>query len=115
MFGSVALGRSTGVSARAGLRARWTIATSDGEIRQPYLSANFWRDWDGEATVTYSSIDEAQLREDGQRLEVGGGVTAKINANTSLYANGYYQFAVGDALYARRDGVKGAGGIRYVW
>ena len=44
-LGDVALGDTTGPSGRIGLRTKWTIATAGGQVWQPYLRANLWRDW----------------------------------------------------------------------
>jgi outer membrane autotransporter protein len=38
-----------------------------------------------------------------------------MNANVSLYANADYQFAVANTDGGRRDGVRGAAGVRYTW
>ena len=38
-----------------------------------------------------------------------------MNANVSLYANADYQLAVGDTDGGRRDGIRGAAGVRYTW
>ena len=35
-----------------------------------------------------------------------------MNTNVSLYANADYQFAVGDTDGGRRDGIRGAAGVR---
>jgi len=53
--------------------------------------------------------------EQGTRLDLSAGVTAKINAGLSLYAQAGYQFAVGDTDGHKRDGVKGDLGLRYTW
>jgi hypothetical protein len=46
-------------------------------------------------------------------LELGGGLTGRINANVSLFANVDYEFAVG-AANGERNGVRGALGARYL-
>ena len=48
-------------------------------------------------------------------LEFGGGVTGRINANISVFANVDYEFAVGAAEGEKRNGVRGAFGARYAW
>jgi hypothetical protein len=47
-------------------------------------------------------------------LEFGGGVTGRISANVSVFANVDYEFAVG-AADDKRNGVRGAFGARYTW
>ena len=48
-------------------------------------------------------------------LEFGGGLTVRINANVSVYANADYQFEVGGSDDNKRNGVRGAFGARYTW
>jgi outer membrane autotransporter protein len=43
-LGDVALGDTTGPSGRVGLRTKWTIVTAGGQVWQPYLRGNLWRD-----------------------------------------------------------------------
>jgi hypothetical protein len=48
--------------------------------------------------------------------ELAGGVTAKLSANWSPFAQGGYQFAAGEPNNGiRRDGVTGDVGVRYNW
>lgn len=54
------------------------------------------------------------LLEHATRLEFAGGVTLKLEPNLSFYAQAGYQFAIGQSN-ARRDGVKGDIGLRYIW
>ena len=39
----------------------------------------------------------------------------KVNTNVSFYANADYQLAVGNTDGGKRDGVRGAAGVRYTW
>ena len=48
-------------------------------------------------------------------LEFGGGLTAQINANLSLFANADYEFAVGNTQNNWRSSVQGSLGARYTW
>ena len=114
-LGDVALGDTTGLSGRIGLRTKWTIATAGGQVWQPYLRANLWRDWGAEANTTYSRTDVVPLLARGTLLELGGGFTAKLNANVSLFANADYEFAVGNANGDRRNSARGTLGARYSW
>ena len=47
-------------------------------------------------------------------LEFGGGLTGRLNANVSVFANVDYEFAVGSGD-DKRNGVRGAFGARYTW
>jgi fibronectin-binding autotransporter adhesin len=113
--GDVALGDTTGPSGRIGLRTKWTIATAGGQVWQPYLRANLWRDWGAEANAVYSGTDIVPLASQATMLEFGGGLTGRINANVSVFANVDYEFAVGASESEKRNGVRGAFGARYTW
>ena len=114
-LGDVALGDTTGPSGRIGLRTKWTIATAGGQVWQPYLRANLWRDWGADANTVYSGTDLVPLASQTTMLELGGGLTGRINANVSVFANVDYEFAVGAAENEKRNGVRGAFGARYTW
>jgi outer membrane autotransporter protein len=98
-------------SGRIGLRGAWTIVGDSGQVWRPYVRAKPWRDWGAQATTTFSSADLVPLLEQATRLQLDGGLSVRVNANVSFYANADYQFSVGDG--GRRDGVRGAAGVRY--
>jgi outer membrane autotransporter protein len=110
--GSVALGSTSGLTGRLGVRGAWTIVGDNGEVWQPYVRANLWRDWGAQATTSFG-IDEVPLIESATRLEFAGGVTARLNSAFSIYAQAGYQFAL-DSAYTR-TGVQGNVGLRYAW
>ncbi|CUT14368.1 autotransporter [Bradyrhizobium sp.] len=114
-LGAVALGTTSGTSGRIGLRGRWTVVSDGGQVWQPYVRANLWRDWAAQATTTFSGVDLVPLLEQATHLQLGGGVSVRMNANVSFYANADYQFAVGHTDGGRRDGIRGAAGVRYTW
>ena len=114
-FGAVALGTTSGMTGRIGVRGRWTMLTAGGQVWQPYLRANLWEDWGADAPAVYAGTDLVPLSERGRRLQLGGGVTARINTSTSLYANADYQFAIDDTDGGRRDSVRAAAGVRFIW
>jgi len=114
-LGQVGLGTTSGASGRIGLRGKWIIVTDSGQVWQPYVRANLWRDFAARATATYSGVDLVPLLEQANRLQLGGGVSVRVNTNVSLYANADYQLSVGDTDGGRRNGVRGAAGVRYTW
>jgi hypothetical protein len=65
-----------------------------------------------EANAVYSGTDIVPLASQTTMLEFGGGLTGRINASVSLFANVDYEFAVG-ARGEKRNGVRGAFGARY--
>jgi outer membrane autotransporter protein len=113
-LGDVALGDTTGPSGRIGLKTKWTIVTGGGQVWQPYLRGNLWRDWGAEADAVYSGTSIVPVVTQATMLEFGGGVTGQINANVSVFANVDYEFAVG-AGDDKRNGVRGGFGARYTW
>jgi outer membrane autotransporter protein len=112
--GDVELGDTTGPSGRIGLRGKWTIAVGE-QVWQPYLRANLWQDWGAEVNTTYSGADVVPLQARGTQLQLGAGLTARINANVSLYANADYQFAIGNTQNNWRSSVQGVLGAKYAW
>jgi outer membrane autotransporter protein len=112
--GDVALGDTTGPSGRVGLRAKWTVETVGGQVWQPYLTGNLWRDWGAEVNTVYSGTDSVPLVNQATMLEFGGGLTGRISANVSAFANVDYEFAVGSGQ-DKRNGVQGTLGMKYTW
>ncbi|MGF6473144.1 outer membrane autotransporter protein [Paraburkholderia youngii] len=43
-LGSVDPGSASGVTGRLGVRGQWTIERANGQVWQPYMRANLWRD-----------------------------------------------------------------------
>jgi len=115
-LGPVGLGTTSGATGRLGVRGKWTIGSANGVLWQPYVVANVWRDWGAEATTMFG-IDPVPLLERATRLEFAGGMTAKLGAKWSVFAQGGFQFATSDngANGIRRDGVKGDFGVKYTW
>jgi outer membrane autotransporter protein len=70
----------------------------------------------GDASTTFSGSPVAvPLLEQATRLEFAGGITARVNSSLSFYAQGGYQFAVGDTAGGERQGVSGDLGLRVTW
>jgi outer membrane autotransporter protein len=53
-LGDVGLGGTTSETGRLGLRGQWSIPGSYGELWQPYVRGDLWRDWGGGATTSFS-------------------------------------------------------------
>jgi len=113
-FGYVALGSSSGTTARLGARAQWTLRQDNGDVWQPYVRANLWRDMGGESTPVYGGVDRIPLSMQATRLELAAGLTAKLSNAVSLYAQLGYQKGLHSGDQYRR-GVNGNAGIRYRW
>jgi outer membrane autotransporter protein len=110
-LGSIGLGATSGGSGRLGLRGKWTIDDA-GRIWQPYLLANVWRDWSANVVTMFDSAPVPMVGR-GTRLEVAGGLSAKIRPHLSLYGQLGYQFT--RSSDRRRNGAQGNVGLRYVF
>ncbi|MBB5409703.1 outer membrane autotransporter protein [Paraburkholderia sp. HC6.4b] len=113
-LGDVSLGSTSGASGRLGVRGKWTIEGSQGAVWQPYVRANLWRDFNAQATTTFAN-DRVPLNVQATRLELAGGVTARLKERLNLYGQFGYQFAVSGDSNVRRSGVAGDLGVRYQW
>ena len=69
----------------------------------------------GQANTVFSGTDIVPLESQVTRLELGGGLTGRINAAVSVFANVDYEFAVGGAENEKQSGVRGAFGAKYTW
>jgi len=110
-LGPVALGTTSGVTGRLGLRAQSTINAANGQVWQPYVRANLWQNWGGSATTTFG-VDQVPLLQESTQLEFAAGLTTKVNDCLSFYVQAGYEFAVGGTDGGRRQGVKGDIGLR---
>ena len=88
--------------------------TRGSQVWQPYVRANVWKGWEGQANTVFSGTSTVPLLTRATTVQAGGGLTGKLNANSSFYASADYQLAVGDANI-RRDGFRGTVGFRYTW
>lgn len=112
LLGDVALGTTSGLTGRIGLRGQWTHLDAHGTLWQPYAGVNLWSDFGTDAVTLYDGTDMVPLLADTTRLELLAGTTARLSTHTSLYAEGSYQFAVAGL---RRDTIKADFGVRRVW
>ena len=83
----VALGHTKGETGRLGLRGKWTIQTRGSQVWQPYVRVNAWKDWGAQANTVYSGASTVPLLTSATRLQFGGGVAGKLNANSAVYAS----------------------------
>ncbi len=116
-LGEVDLDSSSGVSGRLGLLGQWTLSGDDGDVFQPYLRTNVWRDWSGEVSTTYAGTVAIPVQQQITRIDVAAGLTATIDPRRHL---GFYvqigdRFTLTDSEHRRQDGVWGSGGLRLSW
>ncbi|GAC1550406.1 MAG: autotransporter-associated beta strand repeat-containing protein [Collimonas sp.] len=114
-LGDVALGTTTGLSGRVGVRAKWKLESANGQVWEPSLVTNLWQDWGTRANTVYSGTATAPLLANGGRIAVGGGLATKVARNFSLYTNATYQFALNDADGKKRDSINATVGVRFTW
>ncbi|MBB5510050.1 outer membrane autotransporter protein [Paraburkholderia sp. JPY681] len=114
-LGPVDPGSTSGVSGRLGLRGQWTLERANGQVWQPYVRANLWRDWGAGATTTYSGVDHVPLSQQSTRMDFAAGVTAKLDTRMSLYGQFGYQFSINASATGSHKGVWGDIGFRYTW
>ena len=98
------------MTGRVGARLQYT-GREGTTLWQPYAKVNLWHGFAGTDRVTLGGSAPVENRFGDTALEVGGGVTARINANVSLYAHGDYRWSVaGDR--SRQTAAQGSFGIR---
>ncbi|MBB5189575.1 outer membrane autotransporter protein [Silvimonas terrae] len=114
-LGPVDPGSTSGVSGRLGGRGQWTIERANGQVWQPYVRANVWRDLGAQASTAHSAFDQVPLIERTTRMDVAAGVRAQLNTRMTLYDQFGYQFAVSSSEGGSRKGVWGNIGLRYSW
>ncbi|MCP3713297.1 autotransporter domain-containing protein, partial [Paraburkholderia sp. CNPSo 3274] len=114
-LGAVDPGSTSGVSGRLGVRGQWTIERANGQVWQPYVRANLWRDWGAQATTRYSGVDQVPLSQQATRMDVAAGFTAKLDTRMSVYGQFGYQFSVNSSASGQQRGVWGDVGVRYAW
>ncbi|WP_184138916.1 autotransporter family protein [Paraburkholderia atlantica] len=114
-LGPVDPGSTSGVTGRLGVRGQWTIERGNGQVWQPYVRANIWRDWGARATTTYAGTEQVLLAQQFTRMDVAAGVTAKLDTRWSLYGQFGYQFSINASATGSQKGVWGDVGFRYKW
>lgn len=114
-LGEVALGSAYGNTGRVGLRGKWSWTTAGGQLWQPYVAVNWWRDWGARATTVYDDLGSVPAVVQASRAELSAGVTARLTARLTAYASGGGQVAVGRTTNARRDSLFANAGLRWTW
>jgi len=118
-LGEVALGSTNGGTGRVGLRGKWQLTTPRGQLWEPYVAVNLWRDWGGRAATTFGGggggASVAPLTVQGRRAELAGGVTGKLRTRLSVYGSLGYEHDLGNTTSTRREGFNLNAGLRYTW
>ncbi|HEY4249925.1 MAG TPA: autotransporter outer membrane beta-barrel domain-containing protein, partial [Roseomonas sp.] len=97
---------------RIGARLQYTAQTPEA-LWQPYAKVNLWHGFSGNDRIRFGGDAPIENRFGQTALEVGAGVTARVNQNLSFYGSADYRWSVdGDN---RETAVQGSIGIRFNW
>jgi outer membrane autotransporter protein len=112
LFSAVAWDDDTAITGRLGARLQYA-GRSDRTLWQPYAKVNLRHAFSGSDRVRFGNGSPIGNDFGHTALEVGAGITARINQSTTLYAHADYRWSIaGDS---RQTAVQGSFGIRYAW
>jgi outer membrane autotransporter protein len=101
------------VTGRIGARLQYT-GRDERTVWQPYAKVNLWHAFSGTDRVSLGTSAPIENRYGDTALEVGAGVTARINQTTSFYAHADYRWSL-DGGRSRQNVTQGSVGIRFNW
>ncbi|HEY4252172.1 MAG TPA: autotransporter outer membrane beta-barrel domain-containing protein, partial [Roseomonas sp.] len=99
---------------RLGARLQYTGRDEQGTLWQPYARLNLWHAFSGSDRATFGTNAPIIGNFGDTALEIGGGVTARVSANTSFYGQASYRWSL-DGSRARQSSTQGTIGIRVNW
>lgn len=100
---------------RLGARLQYTDEDAQGTLWQPYARVNLWHAFSGNDSAIFDPASPAiETRFGDTALEIGGGVTAKVSENVSLYGQGSYRWSL-DGGRSRQTATAGTVGVRFNW
>jgi outer membrane autotransporter protein len=100
---------------RLGARLQYTDEDAQGGLWQPYARVNLWHAFSGNDSAIFGSASPTiETRFGDTALELGGGVTARVNQNVSIYGQGSYRWSL-DGNGSRQTATAGTVGIRLNW
>ncbi|WP_217343173.1 autotransporter outer membrane beta-barrel domain-containing protein [Rhodanobacter sp. C01] len=108
---SVAFTPTNAITGRIGLRLQSNIVHGE-QVWQPYLKANFWRDFNRTYNTVFAGMDNIPTNLASTAFEFGGGISAHLTRHVSLFGEVSYLTNL-DAVHRR--GVEGNLGLRIVW
>lgn len=114
-YSSVGWNAGTAWTGRLGARLQYTGRDERGTLWQPYARINLWHAFSRTDSAFFGQSSPAiETRFGDTALEVGGGVTARVNHNVSLYGQGSYRWSL-DGGGNRQTATAGTFGIRFNW
>lgn len=100
---------------RFGARLQYTDQDTYGTLWQPYARINLWHALSGNDSAIFDPVSSAiETRFGGTALDIGGGVTARVNQNLSFYGQGSYRWSL-DGGRSRQTATAGTLGVRLNW
>lgn len=113
-YSSVDWDSGNAVTGRLGVRLQRTARDMRGTLWQPYARLNLWHAFAGSDQATFGTNAPITSRFGDTALEIGAGVTARVNANTSFYGQASYRVSLDDSR-SRQSAVQGIVGVRFNW
>ncbi|WP_280994706.1 autotransporter outer membrane beta-barrel domain-containing protein [Ochrobactrum sp. 19YEA23] len=100
---------------RLGARLQYSARDERGTLWQPYARLNVWHSFSGNDTVFFGPSSPAiENRFGDTAFEVGGGLTARVKQNVSLYGQASYRWSP-DSGRSHQTATAGTFGVRLDW
>ena len=100
---------------RLGARLQYSARDERGTLWQPYARFNVWHSFSGNDTVFFGPSSPAiENRFGDTAFEVGGGLTARVKQNVSLYGQASYRWS-SDSGRSHQTATAGTFGVRFDW
>lgn len=114
-YSSVDWNAGTAWTARLGARLQYTERDRQGRLWQPYARINLWHALPGSDSANFGQSSPAiETRVGDTALEIGGGITARVNQNLSFYGQARYRWSV-DGARGSLTAIAGTLGLRANW
>ncbi len=100
---------------RLGARLQYKRRDERGTLWQPYARFNLWHSFSGNDTLFFGPASPAIENSFGDTaFEVGGGITARLKENVSLYGQASYRWSP-DSGRDHQTATAGTFGVRFDW
>lgn len=113
-YSSVDWDEAAAWTGRLGARLQYTRRDAHGTLWQPYGRINLWHAFSGEDSVLLGQSSAIENRFGDTALEVGGGFTARVSTNVSIYGQASHRWTV-DGDQSQQTATEAALGLRINW
>ncbi|MET4682690.1 autotransporter outer membrane beta-barrel domain-containing protein [Brevundimonas faecalis] len=113
-YATVDWDEGTAWTGRLGARLQYTRRDARGRLWQPYGRVNLWHAFSGEEGVILGQSSAIENRFGHTALEVGGGLTARVSKNLSIYGQASHRWTI-DGDRSRQTATEAALGLRMNW